>query len=94
MHRCYFCKGPVEDKVIRVIRNKSGSIQVIEGVPAEVCMRCGLESYPGWVAREMDRLVADETPDTLLHVPQFTFKKTPPSAKSVETDLITVGTGS
>jgi len=76
IHRCYFCKGPVEEKRVNVFRKCRGVIELIENVPAEVCTRCAQESYPGWVAHEMDRLLAEGVPDRTVSVPLFRFEKT------------------
>lgn len=81
MSRCYFCKGPLEEKAVRVFRERGRQIQVIDGVTAEVCTRCGLETYPAWVAEEMDRILADNLPEENILVPRFCFKKTKESAE-------------
>jgi len=44
MIKCYFCKGKIEEKRVRVDFRWGDELVVIEDVPAEVCQQCG-EKY-------------------------------------------------
>ena len=41
MKRCYFCKGKVVEKKVKVDFRWGDELVVIEDVPAEVCQQCG-----------------------------------------------------
>ena len=76
MTRCYFCKGPVQDSCVRIIRERNGKLFVIDNVPAQVCQQCGEEFYRGWVLEEIDRLMdSGESVEREITVPVMRFKR-------------------
>ncbi len=81
MTQCCFCKGPVNNDRVQVIRQWSGQVIVIENVPAQVCEQCGERYYSAAVCRELDRLMdtAGDS-DTRLSVPVVRFDREPVAA--------------
>ena len=76
MTKCYFCRGPVKEARVRIIRERKGKIFVIENVPAQVCQQCGEEFYRGWVLEEMDRLMdSGEDVQQEITVPVMRFTR-------------------
>ena len=56
MSRCYFCKGKVVEKKIKVDFRWGDELVVIEDVPAEVCQQCGEKYFSPEVYKEMENL--------------------------------------
>jgi YgiT-type zinc finger domain-containing protein len=76
MTRCYFCKGPVQDARVRIIRERNGKLFIIDNVPAQVCQQCGEEFYRGWVLEEIDRLMdSGESVEREITVPVMRFRR-------------------
>ncbi len=76
MMKCYYCKGPVRQERVQVVREWKGKTVVIENVPADVCQKCGERFFLGWVAAEMDRLIQCEEPtEREVRLPVLTFAR-------------------
>lgn len=56
MMRCYFCKGKIEEKRVRVDFRWGDELVVIEDVPAEVCHQCGEKYFSPEVYKAMEKL--------------------------------------
>ena len=56
MSRCYFCKGKVVEKKVKVDFRWGDELVVIEDVPAEVCQQCGEKYFSPEVYKEMENL--------------------------------------
>ena len=56
MKRCYFCKGRVVEKKVRVDFRWGDELVVIEDVPAEVCQQCGEKYFGPEVYKQMENL--------------------------------------
>ena len=56
MIRCYFCKGKIEEKRVRVDFRWGDELVVIEDVPAEVCQQCGEKYFSPEVYKAMENL--------------------------------------
>lgn len=53
---CAFCGGEVEHRVTRVIEEVDDDIVVVEGVPADVCVRCGEKEFSPETIRRLERI--------------------------------------
>lgn len=56
MIRCYFCKGKIVEKRVRVDFRWGEELVVIEDVPAEVCQQCGEKYFSPEVYKAMENL--------------------------------------
>lgn len=56
MMRCYFCKGKIVEKRVRVDFRWGDELVVIEDVPAEVCQQCGEKYFSSEVYKAMENL--------------------------------------
>ena len=74
MERCYFCRGKVEERVVRHVHQWGEKIFIFKNVPAEVCTQCG-ESYFGPDALEkMDQVVASvPEPEEVAQAPVYSL---------------------
>lgn len=74
MDRCYFCKGKVEQRVIRHVHPWGERVFIFKNVPAEVCSQCG-ETYLGPdVLDKMDKVVAGPPePEEVTQVPVYSL---------------------
>jgi len=73
---CSMCGGRLTAAHVRVVRQRGDEIGVFEGVPAEVCARCG-EQYVGLkAARGMEAaMTASATPQRTLEVPVYALQE-------------------
>ncbi len=67
MIRCYFCKGGVVEKRIRVDFRWGDELVVIEDVPAEVCQQCGEKYFSPEVYKTMENLAKTKA-KTVKHI--------------------------
>ena len=54
--RCYFCKGKVSEKKVKVDFRWGDDLLVIEDVPAEVCQQCGEKYFSSETYKVMEQL--------------------------------------
>jgi len=70
--RCAFCKGEVEERLIRYVQEFEGRVIIIENVPAEVCSQCGEKFIRPEVAEKIQRLVWEQpSPKRSTEVPVY-----------------------
>ena len=70
--RCAFCKGEVEERLIRYVQEFEGRVIIIENVPAEVCSQCGEKFIRPEVAEKIQRLVWEQpSPKRSAKVPVY-----------------------
>jgi YgiT-type zinc finger domain-containing protein len=70
--RCAFCKGEVEERLIRYVQEFEGRVIIIENVPAEVCTQCGEKLIRPEVAEKIQRLVWEQpSPKRSTKVPVY-----------------------
>jgi len=55
---CPVCGGVMEDKVIQMDFRYKGNLVVIEGVPSQVCVRCGEQLISAAISKDIDKLLA------------------------------------
>jgi YgiT-type zinc finger domain-containing protein len=69
---CAFCKGDLEERLIRYVSEHSDRVTVIENVPAAVCTQCGEKVIRPRVAERIQRLVWEHpSPERTLEVPVY-----------------------
>ncbi|MFH1076880.1 MAG: YgiT-type zinc finger protein [Pseudomonadota bacterium] len=70
-HRCYFCRGEVTEKKIRVdYRWGDDLVALIDKVPAGVCTVCGEQYFKAEIIKEMEKLAhSEEKPKKIIEVP-------------------------
>ena len=67
MMRCYFCKGKIVEKRVRVDFRWGDELVVIEDVPAEICQQCGEKHFSPEVYKAMENLAKTKT-KTVKHI--------------------------
>ncbi len=76
MTECYFCKGRVVQKVIKVDFRWGRKLKVIEKVPAGVCQQCGERYFQSAVYKAMENLARSRAkPSARLTVDVVRFKR-------------------
>jgi YgiT-type zinc finger domain-containing protein len=54
---CAFCKGELEERLIRYVSEFEGRVVVVENVPALVCRQCGEKFIRPEVVENIQRVV-------------------------------------
>lgn len=73
---CAFCGGDVEQRITRVIEEINDDIIIIEGVPADVCVRCGEKEFTPDTVRRLERIRKERIGITMeVKVPVIEFDK-------------------
>ena len=54
---CAFCKGALEERLIRYVSEFEGGPIIVENVPALVCRQCGDKVFRPEVVEKIQRLV-------------------------------------
>jgi len=67
MLSCYFCKGKIEERRVRVDFRWGDDLVVIEDVPAEVCQQCGEKYFSPEVYKAMENLAKTKA-KTVRHI--------------------------
>lgn len=71
---CYFCAGPVEEKLIQRDVWWEGRLVIIDKVPVGVCRQCGEKVVLPDVAKQIDSLLKEPgSPDREIKVPVYCF---------------------
>jgi HTH-type transcriptional regulator/antitoxin MqsA len=74
MHKCVFCGGDVEKKLVTFTQDDGEKYLIVEHVPAEVCNRCGEKSYSPEVTDALLKIGKNRTkPIKTVEVPIFDF---------------------
>ncbi len=75
MTDCYFCKGKVLERKVKVDFRWGQKLKIIEDVPARVCQQCGEQYFQSDVYKAMEQLVASrKKPSARLTVDVHRFK--------------------
>ena len=59
---CAFCKGELEERLIRYVSDFEGCVIIIENVPAGVCTQCGEKVFRPEVVEKIQRVVWEQPP--------------------------------
>ena len=59
---CSFCKGDLEQRLIRYVQDYKGKLVVVENVPADVCTQCGEPLIRPNVAEKLQQIVWGNVP--------------------------------
>ena len=71
---CYFCGGEVKEQRIAREIWWHEELRIIEEVPVGVCQQCGEKVIVPEVAKQIDRMLAEEAPPHhFIQVPAFCF---------------------
>jgi YgiT-type zinc finger domain-containing protein len=54
---CAFCKGELEERLIRYVSDFEGRVIIVENVPAGVCIQCGEKIIRPEVVERIQRVV-------------------------------------
>jgi YgiT-type zinc finger domain-containing protein len=74
MDKCVFCGGKVVSKQVTFVYESERSCFFVEHVPAEVCTKCGENTYAPDVAYELLKYAKKKSkPIKTLKVPVFNF---------------------
>ena len=74
--KCNFCKGEIEERLIRYVQDFQGRVVIIENVPAEVCTQCGEQLLRPDVAEKLQQIVWGEVPRAgTVEVDAYDFAK-------------------
>lgn len=57
---CEYCGGPIDEKVVTVVRQMDNHYFLFEGVPAGVCKECGTRYYAANVLKRMEESIRGE----------------------------------
>jgi len=69
---CAFCKGELEERLIRYVSDFEGRVAIIENVPGEVCTQCGEKAFRPEVVEKIQRLVWEQpSPKRSVEVPVY-----------------------
>ena len=69
---CAFCKGELEERLIRYLSEFEGRVMIIENVPAEACTQCGEKVFRPEVVEKIQRLVWEQpSPKRREEVPVY-----------------------
>ena len=69
---CAFCKGELEERLIRYLSEFEGRVIIIENVPAQVCAQCGEKVFRPEVVEKIQRLVWEQpSPKRREEVPVY-----------------------
>ena len=69
---CAFCKGELEERLIRYLSEFEGRVIIIENVPAEVCTQCGEKVFRPEAVEKIQRLVWEQpSPKRRVEVPVY-----------------------
>ena len=55
--KCAFCKGDLENRLVRYVQEYKGRVVIIDNVPAEVCAQCGEKFFAPDVAEKVPQIV-------------------------------------
>lgn len=58
--RCAFCRGELENRLIRYFQEYKGRVVLIENVPAEVCTQCNEQLLAPDVVERIQRIVWEQ----------------------------------
>jgi YgiT-type zinc finger domain-containing protein len=71
---CGFCKGEMEERLIRYMWDFEGRAVIIENVPEEVCTQCGEKVFRPDIVEKLQRIAWGEPPETkTVRVPFYDF---------------------
>jgi YgiT-type zinc finger domain-containing protein len=69
---CSLCGGQLEQKQVRVVRERHEQPVLFENVPAKVCKKCGHRWFGLPVVREMEKKLSNATaPVSTLCIPVY-----------------------
>ena len=69
---CAFCKGELDERLIRYLSEFEGRVMIIENVPAEACTQCGEKVFRPEVVEKIQRLVWEQpSPKRREEVPVY-----------------------
>lgn len=54
---CFVCKGDLEEKKVNYVVDLEGTIIIIKGVPAKVCMQCSEQYFDDETAQNIEKIV-------------------------------------
>ena len=73
---CPVCGGTMEDKIIQIDFRYKEQLVVIDGVPAEVCQKCGEQLISAATSKDIDALLESRTkPVRKITVPVLPFRR-------------------
>lgn len=72
---CPVCGGAMEDKMIQMDFRYKGNLIVIEGVPSQVCVKCGEKLISAAISKDIDELLASNArPVRKITVPVLPYR--------------------
>ena len=79
MPNCYFCKGKIEIKNVKVDFRWKDKFFVFKSVPLEVCTQCEERYYSAEISKKLDELVIKQSeskisPQNTIRVPVFNWQ--------------------
>jgi len=69
---CAFCRGELEERLIRYVSDFEGRVIIVENVPAGVCTQCGEKIIRPEVVERIQRVVWQHpSPERSVEVPVY-----------------------
>lgn len=75
--KCVFCGSKTKKSKVTFVYEDEDKYLLVEGVPAEVCTKCGEKTYSPEVTDKLLEFAKNRfKPERIIKVPVFNFKET------------------